>query len=249
MLNTRVITCALAATSVLFIGSQARAQAPGQIFACVGNVTGLVRIVAQNTTCPPFEHLVAWNVVGPQGSAGPAGPAGPAGAAGAPGPAGLQGPAGTQGSAGAAGAPGPAGATGPQGPAGGVLAASAYICAEQSFQNSKPLTFGPTNINVGSGIGTTGQQFSSIVLQPGLYNIYFQMDFVEGNDLKLFAALNGSPLFFIAPSLVNFLGDSNHIGSGMVQVSQPNSVFQIVNTGGAGSFGFQDCFLTITRLQ
>jgi hypothetical protein len=44
MFNTRVITCALAAAFVLFIGSQARAQAPAQIFACVNNSSGTMRL-------------------------------------------------------------------------------------------------------------------------------------------------------------------------------------------------------------
>src|SRR5215471_6956098 len=89
-----------------------------QIFACVNNNSGAVRIVAQGVACRTPESLVTWNVVGPQG---PPGPAGPAGALGSPGPQGPVGPAGALGSPGPQGPAGPAGALGspgPQGPAG-----------------------------------------------------------------------------------------------------------------------------------
>jgi len=111
--GTFVVTLALATIS-------ADAQ---QIFACVSNNSGAVRIVAQGAACRTPESLVTWNVVGPQGPPGPAGPAGalgppgpqgPAGPAGALGPPGPQGPAG----AGALGSPGPQGPAGPPGPPG-----------------------------------------------------------------------------------------------------------------------------------
>ena len=73
-----------------------------QIFACVNNNTGAVRIVAQGVACRTPESLVTWNVVGPQG---PPGPTGPAGALGPSGPQGPAGPAGAQGSAGQQGPP------------------------------------------------------------------------------------------------------------------------------------------------
>src|SRR5262249_32252179 len=77
-----------------------------QIFACVNNNSGAVRIVAQGAACRTPERLVTWNVVGPQG------PPGPAGALGPPGPQGPAGPAG------ALGPPGPQGPPGPRGPPG-----------------------------------------------------------------------------------------------------------------------------------
>ena len=86
-----------------------------QIFACVNNNSGAVRIVAQGVACRTPESLVTWNVVGPQG---PPGPAGPAGALGPPGPQGPAGPAGAQGSAGQQGLRGERGERGPYGPAG-----------------------------------------------------------------------------------------------------------------------------------
>src|SRR6266481_7001187 len=105
MSDTRFITCGLAVAGVLFIGSQATAQTPGQIFACVNNSSGTIHIVAQNASCQSNEISLSWNVVGPQGPAGPAGPAGPVGPTGA---TGAQGPGGPQGPVGATGATGPA---------------------------------------------------------------------------------------------------------------------------------------------
>src|SRR5215471_10215176 len=82
-----VVALALAPTS-------ADAQ---QIFACVNNNTGAVRIVTQAAACRTPESLVTWNVVGPPGPAGPAGPAGAQGRAGQQGPAGPQGISGERG--------------------------------------------------------------------------------------------------------------------------------------------------------
>jgi len=70
------------------------------IHACVKNASGDARIVKPGTSCHHSEHLVVWNIVGPQG------PDGPAGAPGLPGAPGAE------------GAQGPAGPAGPQGPAG-----------------------------------------------------------------------------------------------------------------------------------
>jgi len=64
-----------------------------QIFACVNNNSGAVRIVAQGTACRTPESLVTWNVVGPQAPPGPAGPAGALGPPGPPGPKGDPGQA------------------------------------------------------------------------------------------------------------------------------------------------------------
>src|SRR6516225_9158013 len=83
-----------------------------QIFACVNNNSGAIRIVAQGAACRAPESLVTWNVVGPQGPPGPAGPAGALGSAGQQGPAGPQG---MRGEGGERGPYGPAGAPGPKG--------------------------------------------------------------------------------------------------------------------------------------
>jgi len=91
-----------------------------QIFACVNNSSGEIKIVAPNTGCQNNQRLLVWNVAGqgvpgPAGPAGPAGPVGPAGAPGAPGTAGAIGP---QGPSGVAGPAGPIGPIGPAGPVG-----------------------------------------------------------------------------------------------------------------------------------
>jgi len=84
--SSKLSACALAVAGVFFIGSQAMAQAPDRIFACVNNNSGQTVIVAQNATCPNNSSLVVWNVVGPQGPIGPQGPQGLTGPAGAQGP-------------------------------------------------------------------------------------------------------------------------------------------------------------------
>jgi hypothetical protein len=95
------------------------ADAQQQIFACVNNNSGAIRIVAQGAACRTPESLVTWNVVGPQGPPGPTGPAG------AQGSAGQQGPAGPQGTRGERGERGPFGPAGPPGPKGELGQASA----------------------------------------------------------------------------------------------------------------------------
>src|SRR5262245_54011906 len=75
-----------------------------QIFACVNNNSGAIRIVAQGAPCRTPESLVTWNVVGPQGPPGPAGPAGVLGPPGPQGPAGPPGPPGPKGDPGQASA-------------------------------------------------------------------------------------------------------------------------------------------------
>jgi sulfatase-modifying factor enzyme 1/collagen triple helix repeat protein len=73
------------------------------IYACVNQVTGVLRIVSDTAACLPTENSISWNGMGPQGSQGPQGPTGP------------QGP---QGDKGDTGLPGPVGPAGPMGPAG-----------------------------------------------------------------------------------------------------------------------------------
>src|ERR1051326_35150 len=70
---------AIAATFIVSstLGPTGMARADGQIYACVNNNSGEVKLVGQNTTCKNNETLVVWNIVGPQGLIGPAGAAGP----------------------------------------------------------------------------------------------------------------------------------------------------------------------------
>jgi len=81
----------------------ASAQSDSTIHACVKKFNGDTRIVKPGQACRAFEHLVIWNVNGPQGPQGPTGSPGAAGPAGAEGPQGPQGPEGPQGPAGTGG--------------------------------------------------------------------------------------------------------------------------------------------------
>jgi hypothetical protein len=275
MSNTRIIQCSLAAAGLLFfIGNQARAQAPGQIFACVNNFGGGVRIVAQNTTCLPFEHSVAWNVAGPQGPDGLAGPPGPAGAQGPAGPQGLvgatraqglAGPVGPAGTAGPQGPTGPVGPIGPTGPAGGIVGTSGYQCVPiPAVNGGDPIIFSPIATTGTPGVSTVGSQFSSFVLQPGLYLIQWVYSLNPSPPQtvggwsggitidRVEPALNGS---FSLPWFIGAPQDSQQMSGGLAQISQPNTTLQIIAGGFpsgtvVGPFGaVGGCQLIITQLQ
>ncbi|MFI5730659.1 collagen-like protein [Kribbella sp. NPDC051587] len=81
------------ATSLLAIGTVASAAAEPEptVSACVGKLTGLVRVIdpAKKQTCTSLERPMSWNQRGVPGPAGAVGPAGPAGAQGPQGPAGA----------------------------------------------------------------------------------------------------------------------------------------------------------------
>jgi hypothetical protein len=70
--------------AIVFVAfaSSAHAQAPQQLYACVNNNSGEIKLVGHNATCNGNSTLVVWNVAGPQGMIGPQGPQGPAGAPG-----------------------------------------------------------------------------------------------------------------------------------------------------------------------
>lgn len=161
------LLCAAAIVLSAFgLNGATQAQQAQQLYACVNNSSGEIKLVAQDAACKGNETLVVWNVVGPQGMIGPQGPQGPAG---------TQGPAGSQGIAGPAGPAGPrgpVGLTGPAGPAGaaGVLAFSEYSCGTTIPTN--PLTFTPTGVSGGGGVGG-GNTTTSFLLQPGVYQIDF----------------------------------------------------------------------------
>jgi hypothetical protein len=80
-----------------------------EIYGCVANLGGFLRIVSAPSKCTRYETAISWNQAGLQGPAGPTGATGQAGAVG---------PIGSVGPIGAAGAQGLAGPVGPQGPAG-----------------------------------------------------------------------------------------------------------------------------------
>jgi Collagen triple helix repeat (20 copies) len=265
---SRILMCA--AVSAFFISSQAVAQTPAQIFACVNNSSGTIHVVAPNAGCASNEILLVWNAVGPQGPPGPAGPAGPPGPAGTPGAPGAQGPAGPQGPPGAPGATGTAGAIGPPGPAVGVLAASDFTCGGP-ISDAIPLTFQQGDqftpgVSFGSGISTQGaQQFNTIVLQPGIYQVHLDVTGLTSptNVVTLppiVMMMNGAQVRPIEPwaTVQAVLPATDYIvgGDRLLAVSQPNSVFAIILAehgifGGPGPT-FQvtgNCNLVITRLQ
>ena len=114
------ITGGVVFAAVAAYGASLSAQG-NTIYACAGNGSGNLRIVAVTEPCRSNETRVTWNATGPQGPQGAQGVAGPQGPVGPEGPAGPQGLAGPQGAPGATGGVGPqgaAGADGPQGPVG-----------------------------------------------------------------------------------------------------------------------------------
>ncbi|MEO5899268.1 MAG: type VI secretion system tube protein Hcp [Ilumatobacteraceae bacterium] len=110
------VVCVLGAATLV---SASVPDSAGTFQGCVGNLTGLLRIVdpAKPGTaghCVTGPGLLRETPIsfGSEGAPGPVGPSGDTGPAGATGPAGPQGAPGSQGPA------GPAGGQGPQGPAG-----------------------------------------------------------------------------------------------------------------------------------
>jgi hypothetical protein len=93
-LVSSVATAAIVGGATLLVSAQTGDNTT--IHACVGKLTGNLRVIDEGASCTRLETPLEWNAGG-AGEPGPAGPEGPAG------PAGPQGPAGP---AGADGAPG-----------------------------------------------------------------------------------------------------------------------------------------------
>src|SRR5712692_343113 len=93
-----LIIAAIAIPIVVLVGVPMVASAhggdPTKIHSCVNNLSGELKIVSPNATCPSNSTPLDWNITGPQGPTGPTGPQGPAGPAGATGPTGPAGPTG-----------------------------------------------------------------------------------------------------------------------------------------------------------
>src|SRR5262249_55605496 len=152
------------------------------------------------------------------------------------------------------GSAGPAGPQGPQGLAGGVLAASDYHCViGTSFTSSLPVTFMLSGISFGSGISTVGQQFTSIILQPGIYQIHldgfqFTSTLPGAAGSPIFATLDGgatsSALWVTTAGFsegsstptVDIVG-----GDRLVQVSQPNASLALFLLTGGETFTAGPC--------
>ena len=118
-----VAGAALVLTGVAIgVTSNAYTDANGVYHGCVGQGSGILRVLKAGESCSSNEVAIDWNQTGPQGPQGPqgeVGPQGPQGETGPQGPQGIQGPKGDKGDT---------GDTGPQGPAGtsGVSNATTY---------------------------------------------------------------------------------------------------------------------------
>jgi hypothetical protein len=82
---------------------------------------------------------------------------------------------------------------GPQGPAGpgGSLGAAEFFSAQFNYNSGDAFVFGPFN-DFGSGINYSGNTFSSIILQPGFYNIHLGFPLVETNARQVQMFINGA---------------------------------------------------------
>jgi len=235
----------------------AQAQQVQQLYACVNNSSGTIKMVAQGTICENGATMFTWNVtgaIGPQGPAGPAGPQGSTGATGATGvtgpagPAGPQGPAGPsgpQGPIGLTGLTGPAGAQGPQGPAGGILSALEAACS-----NGSPIRFtAEADSSFGANIGFDG--LASFNLQPGYYLVHLSGEKAVLQqpllDTQVLLLLGGQPtkrisIYPVGDGTASFAGD--HI----LHVVASNTTLQFILSTNSVIFN-GGCRLVITQIQ
>jgi len=177
----RTSTTFVVTVVIAIIGSSAVAFAAGtgQIYACVNNGSGAVKIVAATTTCENNWTQVSWNQQGPTGAQGPAGPQGATGPQGVTGPQGPQGPkgdTGPQGIAGTNGTNGTDGATGPTGPQGPKGDTGATGLTGPQGPKGDTGTQGPTG-----PAGATGAQ--GIQGPSGVANIYFVVRDITRGDV------------------------------------------------------------------
>jgi hypothetical protein len=118
-----VAGAALVVTGVAIgVTSNAYTDADGVYHGCVGQGSGILRVLGAGESCRSNEVGVDWSRTGPQGPQGEVGPQGPQGEVGPQGPQGDVGPQGIQGPK---GDKGDRGDTGPQGPAGSSGASNA----------------------------------------------------------------------------------------------------------------------------
>jgi Collagen triple helix repeat (20 copies) len=250
-----------AAVGALFVSGQAIAQTPTQIFACVNNGNGTIRVIAPTASCGNNEMRLVWNTVGPQGPAGPQGsqgvpgPMGPAGATGATGPQGPAGPAGPAGPQGATGSMGLMGLTGPQGPAGppgpgSVVGSSQLQCypgqivQPGGFVVFQP--FGGEEANPGQsaaidglGLATSGQMVSFTMNIGSIYRVEMPPGFTGPNGFA--PTLNGQPIGQFYGSTVGLTGGGGSFGVTNISTGP----IQIPNI----SPNVSGCFIIITRIQ
>ena len=111
-----VAGAALVVTGVAIgVTSNAYTDANGVYHGCVGQGSGILRVLAAGESCRSNEVAIDWNRTGPQGLQGEVGPRGPQGDVGPQGPQGEVGPQGPQGETGPQGPQGETGSQGPQG--------------------------------------------------------------------------------------------------------------------------------------
>jgi hypothetical protein len=255
----RTILCAAAA---LFIASQAEAQTPTVIAACVNNSSGTIHVIVQaGETCAGNEIALTWNNVGPQGPPGATGPIGLQGPTGPPGP---QGPAGNSivGPPGPQGPAGPQGIEGPQGEPGQGLPASQSVCIPgvnvtptAGASSGTPISFSQLLEAGIVGLGGSATNGTYIFpLMPGIYRIQW----FQGNGWQfppegtLNTPISGGLVFGLMPQLSASVSSIDGLESGswetLLDVTQPNSNVQFVNAGTTpGLTG--DCVLIITQVQ
>jgi hypothetical protein len=137
---------------------------------------------------------------------------------------------------------------------GGVLAGADFQCVpgtQTGARNGFLFTLSNTGVNFGSGIGTTGGQFTSFVLQPGIYQFH-----LSGNR---FSPQLGGPVFSLTATGVvgaswftTVSVDGAHFdivgGDRLVSIGQPNTSVQIINDSNT-LFIEGVCEFVITRLQ
>jgi hypothetical protein len=143
---------------------------------------------------------------------------------------------------------------------GGVLAASDYQCVAGQFFEALSFQLSSTGVSFGSGIGTTGSQFSSFVLQPGIYQFHLsgtQFATPQTPNFVTFAFItarlsSGSVITDVAFWTDTLTPNNGFVdlvgGDRLVSVGQPNTALQFLYTG-PQSVQVSICELVITRLQ
>jgi hypothetical protein len=137
-------------------------------------------------------------------------------------------------------------------PSGGALAASNYQRAAFTIGPGVPLSFTSGGVSFGSGISTTGAQFSSFILQLGIYQIHLSgVGLGPGdttNRIDIMANLNS--VATTSWRVIQTLGDGFDIvgGDRLVSVGAPNTTLQFF-TEPTTSITPGKCWLIITRLQ
>jgi hypothetical protein len=213
----------LSAIVVAAFASSAHAQAPTQLYACVNNSSGTIKMVAAGTVCSEGATLFTWNVAGPQGMIGPQGPTGPAGPQGLP------------------GAPGVIGFS--------EYTCNGLISTNDTPLN---FTFDGITGGAGVG-GNSLVPVNSFVLQPGIYQFQFKtltLNGAGGIAEVILKRIGAVTQFAIAPLSGGAIGTAS--GTKLVAVTSSNTSFSLngiyLDTNN-NTLSFSDCSLSILQLQ